>query len=357
MVAIAGSAGAVGAIREILSQLPRDFPAPVLYLQHAPAPRTSKLVDVMQSCTGLKVRWAKDGQPIQKGVTICPPGYSFMVDAEGCIELRELQNMADMQRSADRFFSSVAQRYAHRMVSILLSGAGGDGGQGAAVVRARGGIVMVQDEASALIWDMPRAALNLGGVDLVVPLRNIAPTLVNLVRDRHTLADVSEMATFAESPDDFITDEFRVALQWRLTRMCQVHGTDRGSIQLFDPDTGTLRIVVQAGFGLDFLHHFERVHPQDGSSCGRAMNGHMPVIIRDIELERSFEPHRAIARTAGFRSVQSTPLIGPRGILMGVASTHFRTRQWTMEGKLHSDEWRTQCNVAIMQISDALKLW
>ena len=82
---------------------------------------------------------------------------------------------------------------------------------------------------------------------------------------------------------------------------------------------------------------------------------------RDLEIvvadDRATTRSLEIARAAGFRSVQSTPLISRTGIFLGVVSTHFRTRQWNMEEKLFSQDWRTQCNVAVLQITNALRLW
>jgi GAF domain-containing protein len=98
---------------------------------------------------------------------------------------------------------------------------------------------------------------------------------------------------------------------------------DRGTIQLADHDTKALRIAAQRGFGGEFLDHFAVVDGPD-AACGRAAATQAQTVIADVALDPGFRAHRAIAALAGFRGVQSTPLIDRCGELRGVLSTHFR---------------------------------
>jgi GAF domain-containing protein len=98
---------------------------------------------------------------------------------------------------------------------------------------------------------------------------------------------------------------------------------DFGNIQLADPHTDTLRIVSQRGFSTDFLEHFATVD-DDHAACGRAAKTATQTVIADVNTDRAFAQHRAIAAASGFRAVQSTPLIDKAGRLRGVLSTHFR---------------------------------
>jgi len=102
-----------------------------------------------------------------------------------------------------------------------------------------------------------------------------------------------------------------------------VGGADRGNVQLVDPATGSLVIAAEYGFGPEFLEYFEVVH-DDRSACGRAARRHTQTIIADVTTDPGFAPHRAIAAASGFRAVQSTPLLGREGRLIGVVSTHYR---------------------------------
>lgn len=98
---------------------------------------------------------------------------------------------------------------------------------------------------------------------------------------------------------------------------------DFGNIQLYNPLTKNLEIVAQRGFKRDFLEYFQNVH-DSGAVCGRAMKLRNRVIVEDVSTDPAFAPHRAIAASAGFRAVQSTPLFNRSGEFLGMVSTHFR---------------------------------
>lgn len=123
-----------------------------------------------------------------------------------------------------------------------------------------------------------------------------------------------------------VSPALQSALDVLLAIALRVDGTDLGNIQLFERETGTLSIVAQCGFGLDFLEHFATVGRQDESACGRAMRAGQPVLIPDVTTDPLFAVHRHTAAAAGFRAVQSTPLMKRDGTLLGVLSTHFRHR-------------------------------
>ena len=97
----------------------------------------------------------------------------------------------------------------------------------------------------------------------------------------------------------------------------------RGNIQLLDPATGSLTIAAQYGFGAEFLEYFAVVNDAR-SACGRAARSGIPVQITDVTTDPAFAPHREAAAAAGFRAVQSTPLISASGTLLGVLSTHYQ---------------------------------
>lgn len=100
-------------------------------------------------------------------------------------------------------------------------------------------------------------------------------------------------------------------------------GADFGNIQLADPETGGLRIAAHSGFGSEFLEYFAVVD-DDGAACGRAAKSGEQTVIVDVNTDPAFAPHRAIAAAAGFRAVQSTPLMDYSGRLIGMISTHFQ---------------------------------
>ena len=96
-----------------------------------------------------------------------------------------------------------------------------------------------------------------------------------------------------------------------------------GNVQLYNAQSHALEIIAQRGFREDFLEHFRTVRIDEGSACAQAMESGERIIIEDVELDPSFEPHRRIAAAAGFRAVQSTPLKNRMGSVIGMLSTHF----------------------------------
>jgi GAF domain-containing protein len=114
-----------------------------------------------------------------------------------------------------------------------------------------------------------------------------------------------------------------------------IAGGDFGNVQVIDPLSGSLRIVSQTGFGRDFLEYFAVV--DDGhSACGRAAGQSAQVVIFDVDKDPGFAPHRAIAHASGFRAVQSTPLVGLDGHVVGMVSTHFRAPNCPSDRELHT---------------------
>jgi GAF domain-containing protein len=100
---------------------------------------------------------------------------------------------------------------------------------------------------------------------------------------------------------------------------------DRGNVQIVDPVTGSLVLVLQTGFSEEFLEYFAVVD-DNGSACGRTASQHAQVVIGDVNTDPGFAPHREIAAASGFQAVQSTPLVDLTGQLVGVLSTHYPRR-------------------------------
>lgn len=113
------------------------------------------------------------------------------------------------------------------------------------------------------------------------------------------------------------------ALEEILDAAIALTGAAKGNTQLFDPRLNALTIATQRGFHQDFLDHFRHVRIDDDSACSRAMARGERVVIEDVQADPSYAPHRAIAAAEGYRGVQSTPLMGRSGELLGMLSTHY----------------------------------
>jgi len=119
------------------------------------------------------------------------------------------------------------------------------------------------------------------------------------------------------------TSNLQQGIDEMLDATIEMVGADMGNVQLLRGET--LLITAQRGFKQEFLDFFRDVSTADESACGRALRKRERVIIGDVETDEAYEPFRAIARSAGFRAVQSTPLTGRDGKIRGVISTHWRS--------------------------------
>lgn len=129
--------------------------------------------------------------------------------------------------------------------------------------------------------------------------------------------------------------ELRETLNNLLTMALLIHKTNMGIIQLLDGRTGLLKIVAQQGFSHSFLDHFKEVSIDD-AACGKALQTGEIAFIEDVTSDPLYTFHKKIAISAGYRSVQSTPLISSNGIFLGVLSTHFHMPRKFSEEELQS---------------------
>jgi PAS domain S-box-containing protein len=127
--------------------------------------------------------------------------------------------------------------------------------------------------------------------------------------------------------------DLQAVLEQTLTEIMELQSADFGTVQLTDAEQGGLVIVAQRNFQPAFLHYFALVR-DGGSVCARAAGTHCRVVVEDVQTDEFFAPHRHAAVEAGFRAVQSTPLLGQRGELLGVVSTHFRRPHRPSEAEL-----------------------
>jgi PAS domain S-box-containing protein len=123
----------------------------------------------------------------------------------------------------------------------------------------------------------------------------------------------------------WLNRDLHQALDDILAGAIELLGADKGNIQIFDAKQGVLRIVASRGFERDFLNFFGEVSAEDGSACGRSLRSGKRLVIEDVESDSVFTLMRPVARAAGFRAVQSTPIISRSGTPLGMLSTHFRS--------------------------------
>lgn len=184
LVAIGASLGGLDALQELLPGLPPGFPATVVIVQHRLADEESRLVELLARDSVLPVREPMAAEPLRMAhVYLAPAAYHLLVD-QGHASLSTEEPVGFARPSIDVLFESAAQWCGASTVAVVLTGASDDGARGAAQIAAVGGKVIVQRPAEAKSPIAPEAALRLVPNAEELPLRAIAPRLVQLAGER-----------------------------------------------------------------------------------------------------------------------------------------------------------------------------
>ena len=180
-VVIGASAGGVGALLQLLPDLPRDYGRVVVALLHMPENRQSQLADVFRQRMQLPVREAVDKEPLVSGTLYFGgSGYHLSVETDRCFSLSCEAPHHYARPAIDFLMTSAADAYGPALLGILLTGANHDGAAGMAAIGLAGGLTVVQDPATAEVPTMPQSALRLRQPDLVLPLNDIHTLLMML---------------------------------------------------------------------------------------------------------------------------------------------------------------------------------
>lgn len=178
IVVIAASTGGPAAVTRVVSGLPKDLSAPVLLVLHMPATFTKQFVVQLSEISALPVKEAENNETPQPGtIYLCPGSHHLRLTPNGKISLDPGPRIDGYRPCADVAFDSVAAYARPLAIGVVMTGMGNDAAKGAKIMKAAGGYVIAQDEATSMIFGMPSEAIQAGGVDEVLPLDGIAGAL------------------------------------------------------------------------------------------------------------------------------------------------------------------------------------
>jgi two-component system chemotaxis response regulator CheB len=183
LVIIAASTGGPKIITSIFKKLPRDFPAPIVVVQHMPGTFTKAFAKRLDEHSPLSVTEGKEGSFLKKGKAFIAPGdFHLEFTGDRKIRLNKKPALHGVRPSADITMNSASENFDGNLIGVILSGMGKDGSIGVRNIRKRGGFIIAQDKDTSVVYGMPKSAIESGCVDLVLPSNEIADKLIALIK-------------------------------------------------------------------------------------------------------------------------------------------------------------------------------
>ncbi|MGV3665190.1 MAG: protein-glutamate methylesterase/protein-glutamine glutaminase [Leptospira bouyouniensis] len=188
-IGIGTSTGGPKALQTVFAGIPADFPKPIFVVQHMPAGFTKAFADRLNSLSKIQVKEAEHGDLVHSGTAYIAPGdYQMKVVAKGkdhFIELTHSEQVNGHRPSIEVLFDSLMESYgADHLLSMIMTGMGKDGSQAISNIHAKGGITLAQNEATSVVYGMNRVAVELGGIDFVLPVEELVPKMIELLKSR-----------------------------------------------------------------------------------------------------------------------------------------------------------------------------
>jgi two-component system chemotaxis response regulator CheB len=181
IIAIGASTGGTEAVKQVLEMLPPHTP-PVLITQHMPERFTKTWADRMNGLCRISVKEAQDGDSVLPGHALVAPGNFHMTlvrnGARYTVQINQEAPINRHRPSVDVMFASVARYAGANAIGVILTGMGGDGARELLTMKQAGAFTIAQDEASCVVFGMPKEAIKVGAVDKVLPLNDIAGAIL-----------------------------------------------------------------------------------------------------------------------------------------------------------------------------------
>jgi two-component system, chemotaxis family, protein-glutamate methylesterase/glutaminase len=184
VVAIGTSTGGPRALQEVIPRIPGDIPAALVIVQHMPPKFTKSLADRLDSMSQISVSEAEEGDTLRPGhAFLAPGGFHMRVTKGNRIALSQEPPLWGVRPAADLMLESVALEYGPRVVGVIMTGMGHDGAAAMKLVKQRGGATIAESEETCVIYGMPRAVVEAGAADYVLPLGDVPAKIAQLARD------------------------------------------------------------------------------------------------------------------------------------------------------------------------------
>jgi two-component system chemotaxis response regulator CheB len=187
VVAIAASTGGPQALLEVLQPLPAETPG-ILVVQHMPAGFTTAFAKHLDERCGITVREAESGDEVRDGLALLAPGgrhLSLRRSRTGfAVEVTDGGLVSRHRPSADVLFGSVAEHVGGEALGVMLTGMGDDGAEGLVAMKAAGAATVAQDEATCVVYGMPKEAVARGAIDVVLPISQIPDAIARWTKKR-----------------------------------------------------------------------------------------------------------------------------------------------------------------------------
>lgn len=184
IIAIGASTGGTEAIKTVLTAMPPNAPG-IVIVQHMPAKFTTSFAERLDSLSEIRVKEAQDGDSVVNGLALLAPGnYHMLLKRSGAryyVQVKSGPLVHHQRPAADVLFRSVANFAGANAVGIILTGMGADGAAGLLEMKTAGARTIAQDEASCVVFGMPKEAIKLGGAEKVVNLRHVTKTALEMV--------------------------------------------------------------------------------------------------------------------------------------------------------------------------------
>ncbi len=184
VIAMGASSGGPRALKDVLGSLPPDIPAAFAVVQHMPEGFTTSLAERLDLETNLSVKEAEEGDELKPASALLAPGNFHMEFDNQGVKLNKKPKRWGVRPCVDYMLSSLAPIYQERIIGVVLTGMGSDGGEGMQAVKKHGGYGLVEDESTALVYGMPRTVINKGAYDRILPRDKIPQAIVNLTERR-----------------------------------------------------------------------------------------------------------------------------------------------------------------------------